>query len=166
MSTTSKTKSYAIWTVAGVIALAAIIVGLTHKKNVDTPPHQKPTVITKTITENNQNQKPRIDEAFPVDVLHDDEVDAAGGGDVVDGDDVRVGERRRGPGLAEKTPPPDGVLGLLLRQELQRHEPVQEDVPRLVDDAHAPRAQLLDDLVVGECTPQHRLGPVPRLSGR
>jgi hypothetical protein len=61
---------------------------------------------------------------------------------VVDVDDVRVVDAVRRARLAEEPRPQ--VVGVLPRKEdLDRHDPVDQEVPGPVDDAHAARAELL-----------------------
>ena len=79
--------------------------------------------------------------------LHDDEVAPAGAIDVVNRDDVRVVERRRGFRLLLEAPCPVGIGDLRRGQHLDRDRPVQAGVTGLVDRAHAAFAELLGDLV-------------------
>ena len=72
-----------------------------------------------------------------LDVVHDDEVDAAFLPDVVDGDNVRVVEGRCGPGFLDEAPFSFGTSNLLTWKDLQRDEAVQMQVPGLVDDTDA-----------------------------
>jgi hypothetical protein len=55
----------------------------------------------------------------------------------VDRDDVRVLERGRQPRLGLEARDRVRVLGVLGRDDLQRHGAVQVGIRRLVDDAHA-----------------------------
>jgi len=75
--------------------------------------------------------------------LHGDVVDVARGVDLVDGDDVRVLEGRRGPRLADQLL--DRILLLaaphVLRQHLQGHLSAQVDV---FGPDHAPHAAAAD----------------------
>jgi len=73
--TTSKTKSYAIWTIAGVIVLVALIVGLSNRPTTTTT-DPKTTIITQTVTETPQ-QAPRLDVVFAIDATGSmgDEID-------------------------------------------------------------------------------------------
>ncbi len=84
--------------------------------------------------------------------------------DVVDGADAGVVEGRGGPGLAL-----EALLGLVAReeplgQELERDLAAQAGVLGLVDDAHAPAAELLEDAVVGDGLAGH--GDALRCAGR
>ena len=59
-------------------------------------------------------------------------------------DHVRVGETGGGPRLGDEAGHEHRVLGELLLQDLQRHLPVQADLLRAVDRAHAALAQHLE----------------------
>ena len=76
--------------------------------------------------------------------------------DVVNGADVGMIERRGGLGLAPETLQSRAVPGESLRQELERDESVQPGVFGLVDDAHTPAAQFLEDTVVRNSLAHHR----------
>jgi hypothetical protein len=79
-------------------------------------------------------------EATPGDVLHDVEVSPPGFAHAEDGDDVGVVQPAGGPGLASK---PGEVP--VLRQDLQRHVPVERALRCLPNDPHAATAQLADN---------------------
>ncbi len=64
---------------------------------------------------------------------HRDELHAVGLAGRVDGDDVRVVDRRHGAGLAHEPHPDRLVAG----QQLQRHDPAEPLVAGLVDRRHA-----------------------------
>ena len=68
--------------------------------------------------------------------------------DVVHRDDVGVVEGRRGTRLAEEAFPAVSGPTSGPGQQLERDEPLQPGIAGLVDDAHAPFAQLFEDLVV------------------
>ncbi len=71
--------------------------------------------------------------------------------EAVDRADVRVIEARRGPRLAAEAL--DRFLLIVrtgLRQDLERDEPAEADILRLVDHAHPASAELLDDAVLAE----------------
>jgi hypothetical protein len=92
-------------------------------------------------------------EALPLDQLHRQE---AGRGVVLDrvqGDDVRVVERRYGARLALEALEPLRVRGEALRQHLERDVAAEPGVARAVDLAHPARAQRGDDLVAAEPRP-------------
>ena len=99
----------------------------------------------------------QVAERQPVHELHDDEVRAFVRRDVIHRDDVRVVERRGGTGLAEEPFPAVRVRRVPRGQELDRDEPLQAGVARLVDDAHAPFAQLFEDLVVEKLLSDQRI---------
>ncbi len=75
--------------------------------------------------------------------------------DVVDGADVRVVERGRRLGLALEAAQGLGILGDVVRQELQGDKTVEARIFRLVDHTHAATAQLLDDAVVRNGLAKH-----------
>ena len=83
-------------------------------------------------------------------ILHGDEGVAVLLADVMNGADVGMIQRGGGPSLplepAQRLP----VASQFVRQELQRDEATEPGVLRLVHDAHAAAAELLDDAVVGE----------------
>ena len=54
------------------------------------------------------------------------------------------------PGLALEALQRLPVVGVLLRQDLQRHRAAEADVLGPVDDAHATAAQPLGDAIVGD----------------
>ena len=75
--------------------------------------------------------------------------------DVVNRADVGVIERGRGAGFGNEAPPGVLVPHQLRRQELQRDEPAEPQVLGLVDDAHAARANLGEDAIVGDRLADH-----------
>ena len=64
------------------------------------------------------------------------------------GHDVRMRQRAGGARLAQKALAHDWVGGEVRRQRLDRDEPVELDVAREVDDAHAAAADLALELVL------------------
>src|SRR5262249_21453851 len=82
------------------------------------------------------------------DELHRDEVDPLIDVDVVDGDDVRMVQRRCGFRFLNEPPPPVGVDGLVSRKDLERGEAFEAGVARLVHDTHAAFPELFEDLVM------------------
>jgi len=69
--------------------------------------------------------------------------------------DVGVAQRSEKPGLPLE---PRNLLAISrdeLRQKLQRHIPAERGVASPVDRSHASFAELLDDLVVAERSPDH-----------
>ena len=93
----------------------------------------------------------------PVEELHDEERAAVLLADVVDGADVGVVQRRRGPRLAAESGQGLGIVGEVWRQELQRDEALQPRILGFVDHAHPAAAQLLDDAVVRERLTDQRI---------
>ena len=88
--------------------------------------------------------------------LHDQEVGAGVAVEVVDGGDARVVEPRERQRLLAEPPAPRLVGERPLGQHLDRHLAAEPLVLRAVDDPHGPRAQLLQDAVVGERGADHR----------
>src|ERR1700747_1423941 len=91
----------------------------------------------------------------PVQKLHGDERLSNLLADVVDRADVRVIECGRGLRFALKTGECLRVTGNLLRQELKGDEAMQPSVLSLVNDAHTPTTELLDDAVVRDGLADH-----------
>ncbi len=89
-------------------------------------------------------------ERLPLNELHDDEIPALIGGDVVDDDDVGVAQGRGGLGLLGEAAPALGVGHLVRRQDLDSHGPVEVGVFGPVNGAHAALADPLDDPVMQE----------------
>src|SRR5450755_1563843 len=93
-------------------------------------------------------------ERHPVEKLHGDE-GLSVLADVVDRADVGMVERRRGVGFTLKAGERLRVLFDLFGQELESDKTMQPRIFGFVDDAHSAAAQLLDDVVVREDTPDH-----------
>ena len=89
-----------------------------------------------------------VGERLAVYVLHDDVRAAVVLARVVDADDVRVGEPRRELGLTDEPPPELIVAREVLRQQLDRHRPLELGVAPEVDRGHA-------------AVPERPLDPVP-----
>ena len=89
------------------------------------------------------------------DQLHGDEINAVVLGDVMDGDDTGVIQRRRRLRFLNKTAAAIGVVDLFRWEDLDRDQPVEVRVVRFVDDAHAAFADALEDLVVRELASDH-----------
>ncbi len=87
-------------------------------------------------------------------VFHDYEVNAAVGGDVVDGDDIRMVQSRGCSRLLDETALTLGVGDLGWRQDLDRNHTVEPRVLGLVHLAHSTGSYGSKDLVGAE--------PVPR----
>ena len=82
---------------------------------------------------------------------------------VVQGADVRVVQCRRSSGFALESFQDLGLACEILAQELERDMSSEAQVLRLVDDTHAPTAELLQDPVVRYLlTDHHGLFPVLR----
>ena len=87
--------------------------------------------------------------------LHDEEVDPVGVIHFVDRDDVRVVERRCGPGLPEKAVAAIAIASRVGGNHLDGHNTAQTRVGRPIDDTHAALADAVFDLVVREGRPDH-----------
>ena len=94
-------------------------------------------------------------EGGAVHIFHDDEIDALIGGDVVDDDDVGMVESRSRLGFQDEASLALGIGGFIGRQDLDRYDPVEVGVRRLVDDAHAAFADLLRDVVMKQALADH-----------
>ena len=123
--TTSKNKSYAIWTAAGAIALVALIVGLASNTNTNTSTN---TNTTNTTTITTLQQAPRLDVVFAVDAT----------GSM--GDEIDVVKREVwniANSLMKGKPAPDIRFGLVFYQDRGDTFLVQKtDLTRNVDDIH------------------------------
>ena len=71
-----------------------------------------------------------------IDKLHQQEVEAAGLAEVVNRDDVRVIQRGQRVGLAGEALRKSRIPGALGREQLERDEPIQRTLPRLVHHTH------------------------------
>jgi len=81
---------------------------------------------------------------------------------VVDRDDVLVGELRGGARFAEEALAHLGVVHVGCGYELQRDDPLQDGIVRAVHDAHAAVSELLVKLIPPEGF--HRVSPSPPAS--
>ncbi len=81
------------------------------------------------------------------DQLHHDEWPAVHVADVVDGDDVGVVQEGRQLRFAHQAFRRGAIGRELVRDELDRDQPAQTRVPRLIDLAHAARSKGADDFV-------------------
>jgi hypothetical protein len=91
-----------------------------------------------------------VGQRAPLDQLHREERRAGRLADAVDGHDVRVPQPCRRLGLALEAREQPAVLAHRGWQDLERHSPVQADLPRLVDHTHAAAAQLAQDLELAQ----------------
>ena len=96
---------------------------------------------------------------MPVDPLHRDEVDRSTGfplaldcarPDLVDRDDARVVERRRGLGLDDEATEPLFVTDEFRGKDLQGDDALQREILGEVHLAHAAGAQRAHDPIVGD----------------
>ena len=86
-------------------------------------------------------------EGLALEVLHDQEVHAVLGADVVERADVRMAELRDRPRLAPQPLTQQRILGELPRQHLDRHLALEARVARAIDLSHAALAAQRHDLV-------------------
>jgi hypothetical protein len=93
----------------------------------------------------------------PVHVAHGDEQDAPGRPGLVDRDDVGMVERGGQLRLAQEALPERLVLRQPDGQQLQRDPPLEPQILRQVDDAHAAQAQRRLDPVTGQLRPDPRV---------
>ena len=98
-----------------------------------------------------------VREGFPLEQLHGDEVLPLVVVDLVDRADSRVIEGGGSAGLALEALERGRVLGHFRGQELERDVPAELRVLGLIDDAHAPAAELGGDPVVGDGLADHGL---------
>ena len=87
-----------------------------------------------------------------VEILHDEEVDAVLAAHVIQGADVRVIELRDRVRLAIEPLTELRIGGERFGQDLDRDAAIEPCVARLVDFAHAPRAEEGQDLVRAEAS--------------
>ena len=106
-----------------------------------------------------------VGKRFAGDELHGNERDFPIGGNVVNGDDVGMVQRRRGFRLLSETADPFAVGGPARRQYLDGDKAVQVSVPRLVHDTHPAFAQLAGDGVMEQTLAQHNGAIIPRAEG-
>ncbi len=89
-------------------------------------------------------------QVLPADVAHRDEQGPVCLAGIVDRNDVRMIDGRRGPHLPGEPLAEPRVTGELRRQNLQCHRSAQPGVERTVDDRHSAASDLLLDLVAGD----------------
>ena len=87
----------------------------------------------------------KLAQGLPLYVLHDQVVKLRGSAEVEDLDDVGMGEEGEDFRLAVKTLSELGVFGELRGEHLERHDPVEVRLPGLVDNAHAPAGDELEN---------------------
>ena len=92
----------------------------------------------------------QVVEALALDVFHQNEVQPPGFVHVEGPDAVGRGQLSRELGLALETLHIGRVPGQVAREELHGGKAAQLDMPGLVDSAHAPLADLGDDLVIAD----------------
>ena len=92
-------------------------------------------------------------EAAAIEQLERDERQAGRLADVVDLDDVGVSQPRDRLGLHAEAGQVVGPRLAAAADHLQGDQAVQPEMPRLVDDPHAPFAQPLEDVVAGDGRP-------------
>ncbi len=105
-----------------------------------------------------QLERPALDLVFEsraLQILHGDESLPVLLADVVDGADVGMVQGRSRLGLALEAGQRLGVLGDVIRQELEGDKAMQPGVFGLVDDAHAATADLLNNAVVRDGPADH-----------
>ncbi len=102
-------------------------------------------------------------EGLSLEELRDGPEDAVLGAHVVEVEDVRVRERRDGPGLAVEAGAGDGVGGQAVREDLDRDVAPEPGVAGLPDLAHPSRAERRENLVRTEavaCVERHVTGTI------
>ena len=103
-----------------------------------------------------------VGKRFSGDELHGNKCHVPIGGDVVNGDDVGMVQRRRGFRLLSETADPFAVGGPARRQYLDGDKAVQVSVTRLVHNAHPAFAQFAGDGVMEQALAQHNGVMIPR----
>src|SRR5271155_4263580 len=88
--------------------------------------------------------------------LHGDEGLAVLIVNLMNGADVRMIERRSGPGFALKTAESLRVLRAVVRQELESNQAPELDVFSFVDHPHSATAKSFDDAIVRDGLPEHQ----------
>ena len=95
-------------------------------------------------------QRNHLEQVAPFDVFHGDVQEAIRFTAVEHGDNVRVAQLGRGLSLCTKPPDQNWVRGLVPRQDLQRHSPLQFGVAGQKHGPHAPRANFLFDQILAQ----------------
>ena len=96
-----------------------------------------------------------VAQRLPVEQLHDEEGLRVAEAELVNRADVRVVERRRGPGLAFEPEVGLPVVRVGACQELDRHMAAEREVERLVDLSHPAAAQPAEHAVMRERLADH-----------
>ena len=97
---------------------------------------------------------------FPLDILHDDEIEAALAAELMDLGDVGITERGSEPRLVEEHAPTVLVAGDIGRQHLDRDDSTEDHVLGLPHHTHSALADLLGESVVRNrltCFDRHAL---------
>ena len=94
-------------------------------------------------------------QALALQLLHHDEGLAFVIVDVVDRADIRMGQLRRRPRLARKALQRARVLHQVIGNKLERDEPPQAQVLRLIHHSHPPAAQFPKHAVMGHSLAHH-----------
>ena len=100
-----------------------------------------------------QRQRPArqpLAKRFALDELRDQEPRAVVIADLVNGQDVRMIERRRGARFVQETAQPLGVAAELRPQHFERDRPAQRRIGGLVDLAHPAAAQQALNLIAAD----------------
>ena len=98
-----------------------------------------------------------IGQRRPLDQLHDERTRVAVGFDPVDVRDMRMVERGERPGLAFESRQPGGVRRKDIVQCLDRNVAIEPGIAGAIDLAHAPFAQLGDDVIWTDGPSDHRV---------
>ena len=96
-----------------------------------------------------------VRQGFPLVVRHGDERLAVVVADLVDRRDVWMIERTSGPRLSQQAGRGVWTARGLRVQKLQRDSPLESRILREIDRAHAARADVADDPVVGDAGADH-----------
>ena len=118
------------------------------------PPQGRPALLAELLRLELHYRRSRgeaVAQRLPLAEGHGDEQRAVGGlVDLVDGADVGVIEGGGGARLAQEAPLVLLAGAALGGEELERHRPVELEVDRLVDHAHAAAPEAIEDPVVGD----------------
>ena len=92
----------------------------------------------------------QLPQRHPVHVLHQQVVKPVRLAEIMHGHDVRVVQPRQRLGLAREPLGELRVRSLLRREDLQRHQPVQLRLARLIDHPHPAAAEAFEDFQLRE----------------